>query len=523
MSELTREEPSTTTATTTTNPEPGISTPPDTPTYEEELAEESSEDEADKPERLTGLKLFHFRFHLANFRPGRTLFQRRFSVAEGAALFMVAIIASRALGVIRQSLFNAVFSVGPSANAYYAAARLPDFLFSLIAGGALSHAFIPVFTSYEKEQGREAAWRLSSLVFNVLLVTLSAALLVGEFLAPAFVNHLLVPGYDPATQSLTTTLTRIMLFQALFLGLGTIVTALLNSKQQFFLPAFAIVVYNIGPIVGLLFTLLIPSIGIYGPTFGVLVAALLQVSVQIPGLLKQAPRYFFTWSLKDTGLHQIMRLLGPNIASVAIASVSITVDTAFVSYLADKASLAALHNAYTIFALPVALLAQSTAQSVLPRLSSLAARGSYIRLRHLAIKVLASGVCLGIPTAILLCLLGRPLIHVVFQHGAFGKHATNLTGLALTGYAIGLPAVIAIALMMSTFYSLKDALTPLITNVINFAVHLGLIFLLLGHFKGQNTILAIPLAASGSATFETILLGLLLFRRLGIKRAREVH
>jgi putative peptidoglycan lipid II flippase len=269
--------------------------------------------------------------------------------------------------------------------------------------------------------------------------------------------------------------------------------------------------------------MLIPSIGIYGPTFGILAAALLQVSVQIPGMLKQSPRYFFTWSLRDAGLHQIMRLLGPNIASVAIASVSITVDTAFVSYLADKASLAALHNAYTIFALPVALLAQSTAQSVLPRLSSLAAHGSYTRLRRLAIKVLASGVCLGIPTVLLLCFLGKPLIHVVFQHGAFGRHATNLTGLALTGYAVGLPAVIAIALMMSTFYSLKDALTPLLTNIFNFAVHLGLILLLLSHFKGPDAILAIPLAASGSATFEAILLGLLLFRRLRTNKEKVVR
>lgn len=519
LNELTSEEQSITTTTTTESPEPEISTPPDTPAYEGEPLEE----ETDAPERLTGIRLFRFRFHLANFRPGRTLLQRRFSIAEGAALFMVAIVASRGLGVIRQSMFNAVFSVGPSANAYYAAARLPDLLFSLIAGGALSHAFIPVFTSYDKEQGREAAWRLSSLVFNLLLVTLTAALLAGELLAPAYVNHLLVPGYDPATQAMTTTLTRIMLLQALFLGLGTIITALLNSKRQFFLPAVAVAIYNIGPIVGLLFTLLIPSIGIYGPTCGIVVAALIHVAVQIPALLKQSPRYFFAWSLKDPGLRQVIRLLGPNIASVAIASVSFTIDTAFVSYLADKGSLAALHNAYTIFALPVALLAQATAQSVLPRLSSLAASGSYTRLRQLAIKILASGLCLGIPTALLLCVLGRPLIHVVFQHGAFGKHAANLTGAALIGYAVGLPAVIAIALMMSTFYSFKDALTPFITNVFNFGIHLALILLLLGHFKGPDAILAIPLAASGSATIEALLLGLLLFWRLRAKRERMIR
>ena len=166
-------------------------------------------------------------------------------------MLVLAYLSSRGLGVIRQTIFNALFGTGPEANAYYAAFRLPDFLFNLIAGGALSHALIPVFVTYDKEHGRQQAWRLISLVFNVLLVALVAVLLAGEFLAPAFVNKILVPGYNPAEQALTTTLTRIMLVQPLILGLGTVATAVLSSKRQFLLPALSISVYNIGLIGGL--------------------------------------------------------------------------------------------------------------------------------------------------------------------------------------------------------------------------------------------------------------------------------
>ena len=176
------------------------------------------------------------RFHLARFRLDRTISQRRFSITEAAVLLLAAYLASRGLGIVRQSMFNALFGTGPQANAYYAAAQLPYTLFDLIAGGALTYALIPVFLSYEQENGRKEAWRLVSLVFNVMLVLLTALVLLGEWIAPAFVNTFLVPGYAPAEQALVTTLTRIMLVQPLLLGVGTVATAILSSKRQFFKP-----------------------------------------------------------------------------------------------------------------------------------------------------------------------------------------------------------------------------------------------------------------------------------------------
>src|SRR5690348_17732586 len=110
---------------------------------------------------------------------------------EATLLLMFALLASRGLGVIRQSIFNALFGTGIEANAYYVASRLPDTLFNLIAGGALIHAFLPVFLSYEKNRGQLEAWRLTSLVFNVVFVVVTVVIIIGEFLTPTVVNTIL--------------------------------------------------------------------------------------------------------------------------------------------------------------------------------------------------------------------------------------------------------------------------------------------------------------------------------------------
>jgi putative peptidoglycan lipid II flippase len=467
-----------------------------------------------------GIGPFRFHFSLASFLPGRDFSERRFSIAEAALLLMLAYLSSRGLGVIRQTIFNALFGTGPEANAYYAAFRLPDTLFNLIAGGALVQAFVPVFISSEKEYGRKEIWRLTSLVFNVLLVTLIGLVLVAEIVAPAFVSHLLVPGYSPAVQNLTISLTRVMLIQPMILALGTVATAVLTSRRQFLLPALSIAVYNLGLIGGLLVTLAFPGVGIYGPTYGVLAAAACQLLVQLPGLVKQRFEYSFIWDLKHPGLRQVMLLLGPNILAVGITSIALIVDTAFTSYLPDKASLSAIHNAFMLFELPVALFGQTMAQAALPRLSRLAVDNHYLDFRRLMMKIVGGAILISIPTAVLLAVLGKPVIHIIFQHGAFTRHSSALTALVLIGYAFGLPGRVAAELFMRSFYAFKNALIPLLTNIFAFAVRISLLLFLLHTLSGKYVILAIPLAASGVATVEAGLLCLLLIWRLNahIKR-----
>jgi putative peptidoglycan lipid II flippase len=465
-------------------------------------------------------KTFHFR--IQRFLPGRGAFTlRSFSVTEAATLLILAYLTSRSLGIIRQLLFNILFGTGPQANAYYAAAYLPETLFELIAGGALSHAFVPVFLSYEKTHGQREAWRLTSLVFNMMLVTLTALVLIGEFLAPAFVNNWLVPGYSKAEQALTINLTRVLLLQPLFLGLGTVITAALNSKRQFLLPAVSVAVYNVGLIGGLLVALVVPGVGIYGPTGGMLTAAALQVAVMIPALVKQGARYSFLWNFRHPGLREVLRLLVPNMLAVALTTVSPIIDTAFISYMADPTSLSAQRNALTLISFPLALVAQAIGQATLPQLTSLATAGKYLRMRTTLTRVLFIVLALSALASLAFVVLGQFAIHLFFQHGQFTSHSADVTFIALLGYTIALPVQCAASILILSFYALKNALIPFITTALAFLAHVGTVMICLHFFTGTSQILAIPLALAADTLVTTLVLAATLFLLIFRTKVRQ--
>lgn len=455
-----------------------------------------------------------FRFNLASFRLGANLSLRRFSVTEAALLLMMAYLASKGLGVLRQSIFNALFGTGPDATAYFAAFNLPDTLFNLIAGGALSSAFIPVFVGYEQQRGDREAWRLASLVLNVLMVSLVAVILLAELLAPQFVNNFLVPGLPPYEKALTTTLTRIMLLHSLILGVGSVATAILNSRQQFLLPALSIAIYDLGLIGGLLVTCAFPHVGIYGPTFGLLASAFCQVAVLVPALLKQGIHYTFLWELRHPGLLQVLGLLIPNLLAIGIASATGIIDTAFASYLSDHASIAAIKNASLLYGLPAVLLGQSIGQALLPQITRQAAQGRFFRMRQTILKIAGGAVLLSVPAAFILYFFGQPAIHLLFQHGAFTAHSSELTSTALLGYALGLPAVTADTLLILCFYALKDARTPLFTNIGMLGLHVAVLTFLVRVFTDQQAVLGILLTTAVTGTIEAALLSVILFARL---------
>ena len=174
-------------------------------------------------------RLKGFRLTLPKNFSLRGLLTREFSIGEASFILMAAFFLSAALGSVRQILFNAQFGVSPEANAYYAAFRLPDTLFSLIAGGALSSALIPVLINAKQKDGEAAGWRLVSAVLTLLLAVFIVLILGLEIFTPQLVTSVLAPGFDEPTAQLTINLTRIMLVQPLILLLGSVATAVLNS------------------------------------------------------------------------------------------------------------------------------------------------------------------------------------------------------------------------------------------------------------------------------------------------------
>ena len=438
------------------------------------------------------------------------LLTRECTVAEATVILMASFFLSALLGAVRQVLFNAQFGAGAEANAYYAAFRLPDALFSLIAGGALSSAMIPVLLNTAQETGNAAAARLINRILTTVGAGVVVIVLASEVCTPLFVTHVLAPGFDAATRQLTINLTRVMLLQPLILVVGSVATAVLNSRKQFLLTGLAVVSHNVALIAGIIAARAAPRLGIYGPTLGVVGGAVLQVLILLPGLLAAGLRLRPEWQPSDRRLREVVRLLIPNGLAVGVAYSGFILDTAFASQATQEAGLAALHNAWLLVGLPIALLGQAVGQSAFPRLAEQAASGVWTVLRRTVVQALGAVVGLSLPALLGLILLGRPVIHLLFEHGKYDAAAGAVTYAVLVPYALGLPAYVATEVLTRGLIALRDTRTPLVTNSLQLLGRAVLILLLLSSMG----VAAIPTAFAVPAVGEAVGLGFMLWRTI---------
>jgi putative peptidoglycan lipid II flippase len=336
--------------------------------------------------------------------------------------------------------------------------------------------------------------------------------MVGELFAPAFVANVLAPGFDAQTSRLTASLTRVMLLQPLILAVGSVATAVLNSRNQFLLTALSVASHNIALIAGILAARAYPSLGIYGPTFGVVGGALLQVLILLPGLLGRGSgaRIRPLLDLGDRRLREVTRLLIPNGLSVGVNYAGFILDTAFASKAPEPAGLPAIQNAWLLVGLPIALLGQAVGQSAFPRLAAHAAAAEWPQLRRTLLRSLGAVAALAVPALLGLIFLGRPVIHFLFERGKFDAAAGALTYEVLVAYAVGLPFYVATEVITRGLIALKDTRTPLLTNTLQIAGRALLLALLIE----QVGVLAIPIAFAVTASLETLLLGAVLSIKL---------
>lgn len=438
-----------------------------------------------------------------------SLLRRQLTVAEASFVLMASFFGSALLGAVRQILFNAQFGVGSEANAYYAAFRLPDTLFSLVAGGALSSAMIPVLLNTERTDGATAAARLIRLVLSVLLAFFVVVVLLIELFAPVLIRRVLAPGFDAETSRLAIALTRIMLVQPLILAIGSVATAVLNSRSQFVLSGLSIVSHNLAQIAGILATRLLPGLGIYGPALGVVLGALLQILILWPGLAAGAFGLTLAWG--DQRLREIVRLLIPNGLSVGVNYAGNIADTAFASTAAETAALGAIYNAWLLVGLPIALLGQAIGQAAFPRLAAHAEAAEWRQLRRTTLFSLGAVMFLAVGAFAGILLLGRTTITVLFERGEFNATAGDLTYRLLLAYAVALPAYVATEVITRGLIALRDTRTPLFTNLAQLIGRIAIMAV----FIGRSGVIVVPLALAVTATLETFVLGVVLLFKLG--------
>jgi putative peptidoglycan lipid II flippase len=442
----------------------------------------------------------------------RELMMREFGVAEASVIIAASFFISAVLGAVRQILLNAQFGAGDTVSAYYAAAKLPDTLFTLIAGGALWTAMIPVLTDMRRTGGAAAERRLADIVLTAVMATAIVIVLLGEITAPFFVSNLLVPGFDDPTTDLTTRLTRLLLIHPLIIATASVAMAVLNARSRFLLPAIAIAIHNLAEIAGIVSSWAIPSLGIYGPVAGVIAGALLQAAVLFAALWPADWRPRFRWKPHDPGLRAVLYLLIPTSLSLGVGYLGGVLDAAFASRAPEEAALPAIVNAYLLVALPVRLIGFASGQAAFPRLVTAASEPGGRHFRRLTNRVSGAALLLSIPATVGLIVLARPTVWILFEHGEFDANAGSLTAKLIVLYAIGLPAYALTEVLTRSLVALRDTRTPLVTNLLQFALRAAIAFAFLGSLGVE----VIPVGFAVSSFVEVALLAIVLRRRSGM-------
>lgn len=432
-------------------------------------------------------------------------------IARSTGVVSSATFLSRILGLIREQVFAYLFGAGFAADAFIAAFRIPNLLRDLFAEGALSSAFIPVFTDHLTNQGKEKAWGLANLVLNLLLITLCVVVILGIIFSP-YIVKLIAPGFgeEMGKQELTTLLSRIMFPFLLLIALAALAMGILNTFRRFGVPALAPTMFNLGMIAGGLFLSPLFDPPIIGMALGVLLGGLGQLVIQLPLLRKIGFRYRFKINLRDPGVRRILFLMAPATLGLASTQVNIFVNTLIASLL-PQGSVSYLNYSFRLMQFPIGVFGIAVATVTFPIISAYAAKKEMGELLSTFTSSLKLVFFLTIPSAVFLAVASQPVISVLFQHGKFTFLDTVATSQALMFYCIGLFAYSSVRLTASTFYSMGDTKTPVKTSAVAVAVNIILSLLLMGPlgFKG------LALAASVAAMTNLFLLLKILDKRVG--------
>lgn len=435
-------------------------------------------------------------------------------LARAAGIVMAGFVLSNLTGLAKWVLVSNAFGTTAVLDAFNDANRLPDLLFSVMAGGALASAFVPTFTSYLAKGDREGGWRLASAIANLVFLSMTLAAALAWLAAPWLVDHVLAPGFDPQYAQLTVSLMRILLISAVIFGVSGLLMGILNAHQHFLLPALAPTFLWLGWIIGVIF--FVPRWGIHGLAWGVVLGAAMHLAIQLPGLRGYQPRFHLRLGLKDAMVRQVARLMAPRVVGTAFVQLNFVVNVALASTMA-VGSLAAINYAFFIMLMPQAIIAQAIAIAALPTFSAQVARGDLVKMRATLATTLRAAFFLSLPATVGLILLRKPIVAMLFQRGEFTAHSTDLVAWALLWYTAGLVSHSLVEIASRAFYALKDTRTPVTIGVVAMAVNVGLSFGLAALFRrwGLAPHGGLALANSLATTGEALALLWVIRGRLG--------
>jgi len=429
----------------------------------------------------------------------------------GKATLTIAVFSllAKILGLARDAVFSHQFGTGPMMDAYFAAFRVPDFIYNLLILGTFSVAFIPVFSEY-RQKSQEDSNRLASSIINVtLLLMLALTVLAFIFINP--LTRAIAPGFSGEEFELTKMFARIFLLSPLILTLSSIVSSILNTYKRFALVAVAPVVYNLSIIAGAIW--LYPAMGPKGLALGVVIGAGLHFLIQLPQVFKIGFRYSFKIDRTDYGFKKFWRLYWPRIFSMGTEQVTGVIVSIFGSFLGAGA-LAAFYYSNNLQSVFLGIFAVSFAIAVFPLLSDLYNKQETTTFKDVLAKTTIQILFFMIPLSILLLVLRAQVVRLVLGIGEttqFSFADTRIVAQSLGLFCISLFAQSLVPLFTRAFYAMQNTKTPVIISLITVAFNIVLTYFL----SEKIGISGLALAYSITSIFNLSLLLMELHRRLG--------
>ena len=406
--------------------------------------------------------------------PNPTILHRNRQIAKSTLIVMVAFTTAKLISLLQTLIIAQVFGVGSQWDAYVSANRIPELIVILISGGALTHAFIPLFSSLLAKGDDSAAWELSSNLINVIFTVALLVSAVVFVLAPWLVNNYVAPGFDVQTTQITVEMMRILLLSTIIFSVSGIFSGILNSHQHFLLPALAPIMFDLGILFGVLF--LLPAFGIHGIAVGAVIGSALHFSIQIPGLIRYKMKWQLRLGLNNPVLWRVIRLMLPRIGGLGVFTLNFIVMNNIASRL-SVGSVSALDWGWRLMQIPQTLIGTAMGIVIFPTLAALSEVQDLDGKRAAMSGALRFILVASIPAAIGLIVLGQPLISLL-ERGAFDATASVLVYGTLRMFTLGLIVHSALEVIARSFYADKDTLTPLFAALggagINFALAIAL-------------------------------------------------
>ena len=430
------------------------------------------------------------------------------AIALAGVVVVAGVVLSRIIGWLRTAVFLAEFG-GQSNNldSFYNAFRIPDTLFQLVAAGAIGSALVPVVSALLDGGEAERARRLVATMTNLMILALIPLAVVVWIAAPSIVVVIL-PTSDPAQLDLRIQLTRLMLLSPIFLAVGAVMSAGLNSIGIFGAPAMAPNVYNVAIIVCAL--ALTPFLGIYALGFGVVLGAAGLALTQMKAV-RSAGLYAPRLHVHDPAVRETLLLMAPRALGLGATQLVFLVTTYFADNFKVNGALTWYNSAFTALQIPVGLIGVPLGIVLLPPLSRAVAGGDDERFRRLVDQSLRLLLFVVIPLTGFMLVLASPTLTFLYQHGAFNAAATASTTPIYEVFLLGLVAHVLIALLAPIFYAGKDTRTPVTAAIVAVVIDVAAAAVLFPFLHLEGLALAIGLGAWAEVT----LLVVFMERRIG--------